>query len=202
MFKKILIANRGEIALRIVRALRELGVPSLAVFAADDAQAPHVSAADAAVPLDASGPRPTWTAPTCCALRASTAATASIRATAFSENAGFAQACADAGLRFIGPAPEHLALLGDKARARDLARRCGVPLMLGSSEAVTLEQAQAFFEAQQAGAPAASWSRPSAAAAGAACAPWRVPGTCPLPTSAAAARRAPPSAWTVSMWSV
>src|SRR5256885_6866334 len=56
MFQKILIANRGEIALRIVRALRELGVPSLAVFAADDAQAPHVSAADAAVPLGASGP--------------------------------------------------------------------------------------------------------------------------------------------------
>ncbi|MGC5271482.1 biotin carboxylase N-terminal domain-containing protein, partial [Salmonella enterica] len=55
MFQKILIANRGEIALRIVRALRELGVPSLAVFAADDAQAPHVSAADAAVPLGASG---------------------------------------------------------------------------------------------------------------------------------------------------
>ena len=56
MFKKILIANRGEIALRIVRALRDLGVASVAVYADDDAQAPHVSAADEAVALGASGP--------------------------------------------------------------------------------------------------------------------------------------------------
>ncbi|MDR0260270.1 MAG: carbamoyl-phosphate synthase large subunit, partial [Comamonas sp.] len=71
-----------------------------------------------------------------------------------SEHAGFAQACADAGLRFIGPTPQQLALLGDKARARALALECGVPVMPGSSEAVSLEQAQAFLAAQQAaGAP-------------------------------------------------
>lgn len=152
MFQKILIANRGEIALRIVRALRELGVPSLAVFAADDAQAPHVSAADAAVPLDASGPSAYLDGAHLLRIAREHGCDGIHPGYGFlSENAGFAQACADAGLRFIGPAPEHLALLGDKARARDLARRCGVPLMPGSSEAVTLEQAQAFFEAQQAG---------------------------------------------------
>jgi len=152
MFQKILIANRGEIALRIVRALRELGVPSLAVYAADDAQAPHVSAADAAVPLDASGPSAYLDGAHLLRIAREHGCDGIHPGYGFlSENAGFAQACADAGLRFIGPTPEHLALLGDKARARDLARRCGVPLMPGSSEAVTLEQAQAFFEAQQAG---------------------------------------------------
>ena len=152
MFQKILIANRGEIALRIVRALRELGVPSLAVHAADDAQAPHVSAADAAVPLDASGPSAYLDGAHLLRIAREHGCDGIHPGYGFlSENAGFAQACADAGLRFIGPAPAHLALLGDKARARDLARRCGVPLMPGSSEAVTLEQAQAFFEAQQAG---------------------------------------------------
>ena len=116
MFQKILIANRGEIALRIVRALRELGVPSLAVFAADDAQAPHVSAADAAVPLGASGPSAYLDGAHLLRIAREHGCDGIHPGYGFlSENAGFAQACADAGLRFIGPAPEHLALLGDKA---------------------------------------------------------------------------------------
>ena len=152
MFQKILIANRGEIALRIVRALRELGVPSLAVHADDDAQAPHVSAADAAVAMGASGPAAYLDGAHLLRIAREHGCDGIHPGYGFlSENAAFAQACADAGLRFIGPTPAHLALLGDKARARDLARRCGVPLMPGSSEAVTLEQAKAFFEAQQAG---------------------------------------------------
>ncbi|MDR0225776.1 MAG: carbamoyl-phosphate synthase large subunit [Burkholderiaceae bacterium] len=155
MFHKILIANRGEIALRIVRALRELGVQSLAVHAEDDAQAPHVSAADAAVSLGASGPSAYLDGARLLRIAREHGCDGLHPGYGFlSENAGFAQACADAGLRFIGPTPAQLALLGDKARARELARRCGVPLMPGSSEAVSLEQAQAFFAAQQAqGAP-------------------------------------------------
>ena len=199
MFQKILIANRGEIALRIVRALRELGVPSLAVFAADDAQAPHVSAADAAVPLDASGPSAYLDGAHLLRIAREHGCDGIHPGYGFlSENAGFAQACADAGLRFIGPTPAHLALLGDKARARDLARRCGVPLMLGSSEAVTLEQAQAFFEAQQAGG--ASGIMVKAIGGGGGRGMRAVARAEDLPTSAAAARRAPPSAWTASMW--
>jgi acetyl/propionyl-CoA carboxylase alpha subunit len=106
MFQKILIANRGEIALRIVRALRELGVQSLAVHAADDAQAPHVSAADAAVPLDASGPSAYLDGAHLLRIAREHGCDGIHPGYGFlSENAGFAQACADAGLRFIGPTP-------------------------------------------------------------------------------------------------
>lgn len=155
MFDKVLIANRGEIALRIVRALNELGIASLAVYAADDVDAPHVRAADAAQALGASGPAAYLDGENLLRIARASGCDAIHPGYGFlSEHAGFAQACADAGLRFIGPTPQQLALLGDKARARALALECGVPVMPGSSEAVSLEQAQAFFAAQQAaGAP-------------------------------------------------
>ena len=151
MFKKVLIANRGEIALRIIRALQELGIASLAVYAADDAQAPHVQAADEAQALGASGPAAYLDGVHLLRIAQQHGCDALHPGYGFlSENADFARACAAAGLRFIGPTPEQLALLGDKARARALAQQCGVPLMPGSTEAVTLEQAQQFFARQQA----------------------------------------------------
>ncbi|GGH59898.1 pyruvate carboxylase [Comamonas phosphati] len=151
MFEKVLIANRGEIALRIVRALQELGVASLAVYAQDDAQAPHVAAADEAVALGAGGPAAYLDGAHLLQIARAHGCDALHPGYGFlSENAAFAQACAAAGVRFIGPAPEQLALLGDKARARALALQSDVPLMPGSQEAVTLEQAQAFFAAQKA----------------------------------------------------
>ncbi|WP_027016105.1 acetyl-CoA carboxylase family protein [Comamonas composti] len=155
MFEKVLIANRGEIALRIVRALNELGIASLAVYADDDAQAPHVAAADAAQALGASGPAAYLDGENLLRIARAAGCDAIHPGYGFlSEHAGFAQACADAGLRFIGPTQQQLALLGDKARARALALECGVPVMPGSSEAVSLQEAQAFFAAQQAaGAP-------------------------------------------------
>ena len=151
MFEKVLIANRGEIAFRIIRALQELGISSLAVYAQDDAQAPHVQAADAAVALGASGPSAYLDGAHLLQIAQQQGCDALHPGYGFlSENADFALACAAAGVRFIGPTPEQLALLGDKARARVLAQQCGVPLMPGSTEAVTLAQAQQFFAQQQA----------------------------------------------------
>jgi len=149
MFHKVLIANRGEIALRIVRALRDLGIASVGVYADDDADAPHVRAADQAQALQATGPAAYLDGARLLAIARELGCDAIHPGYGFlSERADFAQACADAGLRFIGPTPAQLALFGDKARARALAQRCGVPLMPGSQGAVTLAQAQAFFAAQ------------------------------------------------------
>ena len=151
MFEKVLIANRGEIALRIIRALQELGIPSLAVYAQDDADAPHVKAADEAVALNASGPAAYLDGAHLLEIAQTHGCEALHPGYGFlSENADFARACAAANVRFIGPTPAQLALLGDKAKARALAQQCGVPLMPGSQEAVTLAQAQDFFVQQQA----------------------------------------------------
>ncbi|HMN57376.1 MAG TPA: carboxyl transferase domain-containing protein, partial [Ottowia sp.] len=149
MFKKILIANRGEIALRIVRALQELGIASVAVYADDDAHAPHVQAADTAVALGATGPTAYLDGARLLAIAREQGADAIHPGYGFlSERADFARACAAAGVRFIGPTPEQLALFGDKAQARALALRLGVPLLPGSAGAVTLDEAQAFLAAQ------------------------------------------------------
>jgi acetyl/propionyl-CoA carboxylase alpha subunit/acetyl-CoA carboxylase carboxyltransferase component len=151
LFSKVLIANRGEIAVRLVRALRDLGIASVAVHARDDASALHVQLADVAVALDAAGPSAYLDIAVLIGVAKAQGCDAVHPGYGFlSERADFAQACADAGLVFIGPAPEQLALFGDKARARALATQCDVPVMPGSAGAVTLAQAQAFFAEQQA----------------------------------------------------
>ncbi|MNK36908.1 Biotin carboxylase [compost metagenome] len=151
MFSKVLIANRGEIAVRLVRALRDLGIASVAVHARDDAAALHVQLADVAVALDATGPSAYLDVAALIAVAKAQGCDAVHPGYGFlSERADFAQACADAGLVFIGPTPEQLGLFGDKARARELAAQCDVPVMPGSAGAVTLVQAQAFFAEQHA----------------------------------------------------
>ena len=151
MFQKILVANRGEIAVRLVRALRDLDIASVGVFARDDAQALHVQLADKAVALDATGPSAYLDIASLIAAARAQGCDAVHPGYGFlSERADFAKACAEAGLVFIGPTPDQLALFGDKARARALAMRCGVPVMPGSAGAVTLAEAQAFFAAQTA----------------------------------------------------
>jgi len=150
VFSKVLVANRGEVALRIVRALHEMGIASVAVHAQDDAHAPHVHAADQVVALAATGPAAYLDAAALIAVARDTGCQAVHPGYGFlSERADFAEACAQAGLRFIGPGVDTLNTLGDKAAARALAQRCGVPLMPGSTGAVTLEAAQAFMAAQQ-----------------------------------------------------
>jgi len=151
VFSKVLIANRGEIAVRLVRALRDLGIASVAVHARDDASALHVQLADVAVAFDATGPSAYLNVAALIAVAKAQGCDAVHPGYGFlSERADFAQACADAGLVFIGPTPEQLGLFGDKARARELATQCDVPVMPGSAGAVTLAEAQAFFAEQHA----------------------------------------------------
>jgi acetyl/propionyl-CoA carboxylase alpha subunit/acetyl-CoA carboxylase carboxyltransferase component len=151
MFKKILIANRGEIAVRIARALRDLGVASVAVHARDDVQALHVRLADQALALDATGPAAYLDGAALIAAARRAGCDAVHPGYGFlSESAAFAQACLDAGLTFIGPTPEQLTLFGDKARARALARESGVPLLPGLDQAASSEDAARFFASQQA----------------------------------------------------
>ncbi len=149
MFNKVLIANRGEIAVRLVRALQDAGIASVAVHSRDDAQALHAQLADIAVALDATGPSAYLDIPALITVAKAQGCDAVHPGYGFlSERADFAQACAEAGLVFIGPTPEQLALFGDKARARALAQQCDVPVMPGSPGAVTLAETQAFFAEQ------------------------------------------------------
>ena len=128
LFHKVLIANRGEVAVRLIHALRDAGIASVALYAQDDAEALHVQLADAAVPLAASGPAAYLDAAAVVAIARAQGVDAVHPGWGFlSEQADFARACAAAGLVFIGPQPEQLALFGDKARARALAAEHGVP---------------------------------------------------------------------------
>ena len=149
LFSRVLIANRGEVAMRIVRATHDLGIGSVAVYAQDDAQAPHVCAADAAIALPSSGAA-AYLDPAALleAARASACDAIHPGYGFLSERADFAQACADAGLHFIGPTVAQLQLFGDKASARRLAQECQIPVLPGSDTPVSLEQAQDFLAAQ------------------------------------------------------
>ena len=137
MFRRILIANRGEIAVRIIRACRELGIASIAVYSDADARGPHVLLADRAVRI---GP-----APPADSYLSSGAILEAARATGaeaihpgygfLSENAAFASACAEAGIVFIGPPAPVIAQLGSKIAARRLAQKARVPIVPGETPA-------------------------------------------------------------------
>jgi acetyl/propionyl-CoA carboxylase alpha subunit len=145
-FKSILIANRGEIAIRIARAAADLGIRSVAVYSDDDASSLHVRLADEARPLGASGVAAYLDiARVIAAAKAANCDAIHPGYGFLSENAEFALACAAAGITFIGPSADVLAVFGDKARARALADRYGVPILEGTSGATTLEQARAFM---------------------------------------------------------
>ncbi|MFZ5512049.1 MAG: carboxyl transferase domain-containing protein [Pseudomonadota bacterium] len=148
--KKILVANRGEVALRILRAADDLGLAAAAVYARDDADALHVRAAAQAVALPAQGPAAYLDRERLIAAARETGCDAVHPGYGFlSERADFARACAGAGLTFIGPTPEQLEVFGDKARARALAAACDVPLVPGTPGPASLEEAHAFFAAHR-----------------------------------------------------
>ncbi len=153
MFRKILIANRGEIAMRVIRACRELGIRTVAVYSEADRQAAHVRFADESVCI---GPAPARQSYLC--LPAVISAADITRADAvhpgygfLAENATFAEAVNAHGMTFIGPSPEHLRQFGDKLSAKAAARAAGLPLLAGShgavedlEEAVTVARASGF----------------------------------------------------------
>ncbi|MFF6904404.1 acetyl/propionyl/methylcrotonyl-CoA carboxylase subunit alpha [Streptomyces sp. NPDC012389] len=154
MFDTVLVANRGEIAVRVIRTLRELGVRSVAVFSDADADARHVREADTAVRI---GPPPAaesyLNVPALLEAARRTGAQAVHPGYGFlAENAEFAQACTDAGLVFIGPPASAISLMGDKIRAKETVAAAGVPVVPGSSGS-GLTDAQLEESARQIGTP-------------------------------------------------
>ncbi|MBX9702189.1 MAG: ATP-grasp domain-containing protein, partial [Acetobacteraceae bacterium] len=144
-FQRLLIANRGEIAIRIARAAAELGIATVVVHSRDDAASLHVLRADGAQALNGAGPAAYLDiAGIIAAARAAGCDAVHPGYGFLSENAGFARACAEAGLVFVGPTPEVLDLFGDKTAAREFAAACGVPVAAGTAVA-TPEEAQAFL---------------------------------------------------------
>ena len=132
---RLLVANRGEIALRIFRACRDLGIGTVAVYSDADRTAPHVAAADFAVRLGPAPARESYlNVPAILAAAKKTRATMVHPGYGFlAENAGFAQACVDAGLTFVGPTPAAIEAMGSKTGARRLMEDAGVPLVPGTA---------------------------------------------------------------------
>ncbi|MDZ4776897.1 MAG: carboxyl transferase domain-containing protein [Alphaproteobacteria bacterium] len=146
-FKRLLIANRGEIAIRIARAAAEMGIGTVAVHTKDDDRSLHVKAADLAVVLPGVGARGYLDIGALIAVAKAQGCDALHPGYGFlSENAALARACAEAGVVFIGPGPDALDLLGDKVAARALAAACDVPLLEGTGRATTLKDARAFVK--------------------------------------------------------
>jgi geranyl-CoA carboxylase alpha subunit len=153
-FKTILIANRGEVALRIIGTARRLGFRTVAVYSDADRNAPHCVAADLAVHIGASMPAASYlNTAALLAAAASGGADAVHPGYGFlAENGAFASACADAGLRFIGPAPDAMEAMGNKAGAKRLMQAAGVPCVPGYAGA-DQSDSRMLAEAQQIGYP-------------------------------------------------
>jgi len=139
MFRKILIANRGEIAVRVIRACREMGIASVAVYSDVDRAALHVRKADEAYPIGAPAATESYlNVEKILAVAGQSGADAVHPGYGFlSENAKFARACADAGVKFIGPTPASMEMMGSKTRARQQMEKAGVPFVPGSVRALT-----------------------------------------------------------------
>ena len=153
MFQKILIANRGEIAVRIIRACRELGIKTVAVYSQADSEALHTQLADEAVCI---GPAPS--AKSYLNMEQIISATIATKAEAIhpgfgflSENSRFAEMCRQCNITFIGPSPEVMRRMGNKSEARATMMRAGVPVVPGTKEAVyDVERGRALAAAEKA----------------------------------------------------
>ncbi len=150
MFKKILIANRGEIAVRIIRACKELGIRSVAVHSEVDADALHVRLADESLCIGPADPALSYrNIPNILSAAEITASEAIHPGYGFlAENTHFAEVCESIGVKFIGPTSENIATMGDKAKARDSMARQGVPVLPGSEGEIADEQEAAAVAAK------------------------------------------------------
>jgi len=153
MFKKVLVANRGEIALRVIRALREMGLSSVAVYSTADADALHVKFADQAVCI---GPPPSRQSylniPSIISAAEVTGADAIHPGYGFlAEDPEFAEVCGKCNIVWIGPPPEAMRLMGDKIRAREAMRKAGVPILPGSGTIAS--EAELITHAERIGLP-------------------------------------------------
>src|SRR5262245_7862387 len=134
MFEKVLIANRGEIALRVIRACREMGIKTVAVHSTADSESLHVKFADESICIGPPQARESYlNIPTLLSAAEVTGADAIHPGYGFlSENAEFAEVCTACGVHFIGPRPAMIKLMGNKVRAREAMREAGLPLLPGS----------------------------------------------------------------------
>ncbi|HST69531.1 MAG TPA: acetyl-CoA carboxylase biotin carboxylase subunit [Solirubrobacterales bacterium] len=156
MFQKVLIANRGEIAIRVARTLKEMGIVSVAVYSEIDRDAPHVREADEAFLIGPAVPAESYLNIEKIIETAKEAGAEGIHPGYgfLAENADMARACADAGITWIGPPPEAIEAMGSKTRAREIMEKAGVPIVPGSTE-VAADVEDAKRQADEAGYPVA-----------------------------------------------
>ncbi|HEY7255610.1 MAG TPA: acetyl-CoA carboxylase biotin carboxylase subunit [Solirubrobacterales bacterium] len=156
MFERVLIANRGEIAIRVARTLKEMGIGSVAVYSEIDRDAPHVREADEAFLIGPAVPAESYLNILKIVDTAREAGAEAIHPGYgfLAENADFARACAEAGIVFIGPPPEAIEAMGSKTRAREIMAEAGVPIVPGATEAAK-DLSDARKQAEEAGYPVA-----------------------------------------------
>jgi acetyl-CoA carboxylase biotin carboxylase subunit len=155
MFKKLLIANRGTIAIRIIRACRELDIATLAIYSTADKDALHVRMADEAVCIGPAAAEDSYlNIPAIISTALTYGADAVHPGYGFlSENGDFAEACRRSGVHFVGPLARHIRLMGDKPRARRIMQRAGVPVLPGSEGKGVTEVREALADAKRLGFP-------------------------------------------------
>ena len=157
MFEKVLVANRGEIAVRVMRTLKEMGVAAVGVYSEADREAPHVREADEAFLLGPATPAESYLAIPKIVETARKAAAGAIHPGYgfLAENADFARACGEAGIAFIGPPPEAIEAMGSKTRAREIMSEAGVPIVPGATKPAE-DLDEAGQQAEEAGYPVAA----------------------------------------------
>ncbi len=157
MFEKVLVANRGEIAVRVMRTLKEMRIGAVGVYSEADRDAPHVREADEAFLIGPAIPAESYLAVPKIIETAERAGAAAIHPGYgfLAENAEFARACGEAGLTFIGPPPEAIEAMGSKTRAREIMSEAGVPIVPGATKAAE-DVEEARQQADEAGYPVAA----------------------------------------------